>query len=51
MVEEPNVIALGSYHKIFIHIISLRFNDKERDDKVESWLVEVEKAFDMIELS
>lgn len=27
-----------------------RFNDKEGEDEVESWLVEIEMAFDIIEL-
>lgn len=48
--EEPEVTPVGSYHKKFMDVNPPRFNGREGDDKVKTWLIEVKKAFDMIEL-
>lgn len=43
--EEP-----GGYYKLFMDANPPRFNSREGEDKAESWLVEIDGAFDVIEL-
>lgn len=51
VVEEPKATPVGSYYKLFIGANPPKFNDREgRTRQSPSWLVEIEKVFDVIEL-
>lgn len=45
MAKESGVAPIGSYFKLFMGENPPKFNGREREDKVESWLIEIEKAF------
>lgn len=50
VVEEPKVAPAGSYYTLFMGDNPLRFNGREGKDKIGSWLIEIDKAFDVVEL-
>lgn len=50
VVEEPEVVTMGSYYKLFMGVNPSIFNGRDAEDRAELWLMEVEKAFDIIEL-
>lgn len=51
VVEEHEIASIGSYYKLFMSVDPPTYNGRDEEDKAESWLVEIEKAFDVIELA
>lgn len=49
MTKELEVLPTRSYYKLFMGA-SPKFNGRDWEDKAHSSLVEIEKAFDVIEL-
>ncbi|CAN6462677.1 unnamed protein product [Victoria cruziana] len=48
--EEPETSRIGGYYKLFVGANPPKFNGREGEDKAESWLVEIEKTFDIVAL-
>lgn len=48
--EDPKATPIEAYYKLFMGANPSKFNDRDRKDKTKSWLIEIEKAFNVIEL-
>lgn len=51
MLEELEIVPIRTYYKLFIGTNPPKFNGRDGEDKAASRLVEIIKAFDVIELS
>lgn len=49
-IEVPETLIVRSYYKPFMDVNPPRFSGGEGQDKVEEWLMEIGKAFNVIYL-